>query len=80
MLIGTGSKTFTTQSGLAYLAGDRVRVSSTANSANYMEGLVSSYSSTSLVVTVDTIGGSGTLATWNIGIAGNPGTAGAGYV
>ena len=40
VVIGTGSKTFTTQAGLAYLAGDRVRVSSSATPTNFMEGAV----------------------------------------
>jgi hypothetical protein len=71
--IGTGSQTFTTQSGLAYLPGDRARVSNTATPSNYMEGVVTSYSGTSLVVNVDTTSGSGTFASWNIGIAGNAG-------
>ena len=75
LAIATGSKTFTTQSGLAYLAGARVRASSAANSANYMEGIVTSYSGTSFVLNVDAIGGSGTYADWNFNIIGQPGTA-----
>ena len=35
--------------------------SSNANSANYMEGLVTAYSGTSLTINVDTTGGLGTL-------------------
>src|SRR6202008_1158900 len=77
LTIGTGSATFTTQAGLAYTAGARARASSAANGANYMEGLVTSYSGTSLVINVDTIGGSGTHADWNINLAGVPGPAGA---
>jgi hypothetical protein len=73
LTIGTGSATFTTQSGLAYSAGARARASSSANTANYMEGLVTSYSGTTLVINVDTTGGSGTLASWNINVAGNVG-------
>jgi hypothetical protein len=74
LTIGTGSKAFTTQTGLAYTIGARVRASSNANGANYMEGLVTSYSGATLTVNVDSIGGSGTLADWNLNIAGNPGT------
>ena len=73
--MGTGGKTFTTQSGLAYLANARVRISNTAT--NYLEGSVSSYSGTSLVVNIDYVAGSGTYASWNISIAGNIGSAGA---
>jgi hypothetical protein len=40
-----------------------------------MEGLVTSYSGTTLVINADTVGGSGTFASWNINIAGNTGVA-----
>lgn len=70
LAIATGSKTFTTQAGLAYLAGSRVRAASAADGSNFMEGLVSSYSSTTLDLVVDTTGGSGTHADWNLSIAG----------
>ncbi|MBL0311054.1 MAG: collagen-like protein, partial [Bacteroidetes bacterium] len=74
--IGTGSKTFTTQSGLAF-QNERVRISNTAApTTKYMEGVVTSYSGTSITVSVDRVVGSGTLASWNIGIAGDVGAAG----
>jgi hypothetical protein len=66
LLIETGSKAFTVASGLAYVVGQRVRATSAANSANFMEGVIASYSSTTLTVTVDATSGSGTLADWNI--------------
>jgi hypothetical protein len=74
--IATGSATFTTAAGLAYSAGARVRASSNANSANYMEGFVTSYSGTSLVVNVDATGGSGTHADWNLNVSGLQGATG----
>lgn len=77
--IGTGSKTFTTNlaaTATAFSVGERVRVASTANPANYMEGIITSFSSTTLVVNVDLVGGSGTLASWNFGIAGDRGATG----
>jgi hypothetical protein len=70
LVIGTGSKSFTTQAGLAYLPGVRVRAVSAANSANWMEGPVSSYSGTTLVLAVDLTGGSGTKTDWNLGVGG----------
>jgi signal peptidase I len=70
-----GSKTFTTQAGLAYLANDRVRISN--SSSNYMEGVVTAYTSTTLTVSVDRFVGSGTFASWNIGLAGDVGPTGA---
>jgi len=70
LAIGTGSKAFTTQAGLAYSAGARVRASSAADVADFMEGVVASYSGTTLTVTVDLTGGTGTDADWNINLAG----------
>lgn len=78
LAIGTGSKSFTTQAGLAYTVGARVRASSAGDTAKWMEGVVSSYSGTALVVTVDKTNGSGTLADWNINLAGEPGLSGTG--
>lgn len=69
--IGTGSKSFTTQAGLAYEVGQRVRVS--FNTTNYEEGVVTSYSGTTLVFTSDLTVGSGSHSSWTIGLAGNPG-------
>lgn len=74
LLIGTGSKTFTTQASLAYTVGARTRAASAANPVNYMEGLVTAYSGTTLTVNVTRIGGSGTLADWNLNLAGDPGS------
>lgn len=79
LLIGTGSKVFTTQAGLAYVAGSRVRAASgAAPTVDWMEGVVTSYSGTTLTVTVDLIGGSGTHVDWSISIAGARGADGAG--
>lgn len=77
LIANAASKAFTTQSNLAYTVGARVRASSAANTANYMEGLVTAYSSTTLTILTDKIGGSGTLNDWNINLAGQPGTDGA---
>lgn len=67
------TRVFVTQSGLSYLPGNRARASSAAGLGSYMEGLVSVYTGGSLTMLVDNIGGSGTHADWNIGIAGDPG-------
>jgi hypothetical protein len=72
-LIGTGSKAFTTQAGLAYVVGSRVRTASNANGANYMEGLVTAYSGATLTINITSVGGSGTFADWNLSLAGDPG-------
>ena len=77
--IGTGSKTFTVNlpnSSDAYVVGSRVRVASSASPSNFMEGVITAYSGTSLTVNVDSTGGSGTFASWNFSLAGIQGNAG----
>lgn len=71
--IGMGSKSFTTQSSLAYTVGARVRASNPSAPSDFVEGLCTSYSGATLVINVDTVGGSGTFASWNINLAGQPG-------
>lgn len=71
--IGTGSKTFTVSTpstSSAYIVGTRVRVAYTTTPSNWMEGVITAFSSTSLTVDVDTVGGSGTHATWTFSVAG----------
>lgn len=69
--IGAGSKSITTQTGKAWVAGSWLYIVSAASVANYMQGQVTSYDSGTgaLVVDVTVIGGSGTLASWVIGLA-----------
>jgi len=76
LVIATGTQTFTTQTGLAYSAGARVRANSAADGANYMEGLVTSYSGSLMTVNADAIGGSGTHGDWNLNLAGSVGAQG----
>jgi len=73
--IGTGAKTFTVQSGRGYSAGQWVRVSN--SSSNYMEGTVTSYSGTTLIINVPAgrAIGSGTYTSWNVNITGDVGPA-----
>lgn len=74
LIANSTTKGFTTQAGLAYLVGNYARASSAANGANFMEGLVSAYSGTSLSIAVSKIGGTGTFADWSFQVAGAPGT------
>lgn len=77
--IATGSKTFTTNLSnisTAFTVGTRVRVAYVTTPANYMEGVITSFSGTALVVNVDSIGGSGTYANWTISVAGIQGSNG----
>ena len=77
--IATGSKTFTTNLSnisTAFTVGTRIRVAYVTTPANYMEGVITSFSGTTLVVNVDSIGGSGTYANWTISVAGIQGSNG----
>jgi hypothetical protein len=65
--IGTGAKTFTTQSGLLYVATGLLRVWRTSDPTKWMEGTVTSYSGTSLVLNVTDTSGAGTFTDWTIG-------------
>jgi hypothetical protein len=67
VLIGTGAKTFTVPSGLGFVVGMTLRIANT--SANFMTGEVTSYTTTSLVMNITSVGGSGTLASWSISMA-----------
>lgn len=67
--IGTGAKALVTQSGKAWL-NQYLLISDTANPANWMHGRITSYAGTALAVDVLAYGGSGTIASWNISIAG----------
>lgn len=73
---GSGSKTFTTQAGLAYTAGARIGATS-AGTGDWMEGVVTSYSGTSLVATMSDNSGTGTHADWNLNLIGRKGDTGA---
>jgi hypothetical protein len=73
--IGTGGKTFTAEADRGFTANQWLRVS--YNASNYMEGTVTSYSGTTLIINVPTgrAIGSGTYAEWDINIAGDVGPA-----
>jgi hypothetical protein len=51
--IAAGPATITTQAGLAYMVGARTRLSSNSNPSQWMEGVVTAYSGTSLTINVD---------------------------
>ena len=65
----------TTQAGLAYSAGARVRISN--GTSNYIEGVVSTYSplGTTLTVIPDRTVGAGAASYWTINLAGDVGVA-----
>ena len=75
--VGTGSKTFTTQAGLAITPGQDVIAyytpsggagQSGATSQTNMTGTVTSYSGTSLVCNITSVNGGGTRDRWTIGV------------
>lgn len=73
--IGTGTKSFTTQSGKSWIAGQGFFLASSASPTNWMTGVLIAYNSGTGVATVevDTLGGSGTFTAWNCGLsAGRP--------
>lgn len=83
LAIGTGSKSFATQYGYAYLPGNYIRASSAADGTNYMEGTITSYTNiggglATLVLNVTKTGGSGTKTDWTFSLAGTPGATGPG--
>lgn len=78
LIASSGSKTFTTQVGLAYLPGSRVRFTN-VGSGNYMEGVTTSYTSSTgvLIFTADnSVGAGNTYNAWNLNIAGDKGSTG----
>lgn len=74
--IGTGSKVFTTQAGMALQVGQVVRVARAADATAYMVGAITAYTGTSLTVNVSYTNGSGTFTDWNVSISGDRGAAG----
>ena len=75
--IGTGSKTFTTQTGKQFAAGQWVTVVRASDVNAWMYGQVTSYSGSTLIINVTLINGSGTYTDWSISIAGTRGATGA---
>ncbi len=66
----SASYAFTTQTGLAYQVGDRVRITSSAT-GKWMVGLVTGYSGSTLTVQMDqSDGNTSTHTDWNIGLTG----------
>jgi len=71
--IALGPQIFTVPSGLAYTVGARVRAASNAAPTNWMSGIVTEYSGTSLTLNVDQVSGTGSYGDWNINVSGEPG-------
>lgn len=70
--MGTGNKTFTVSSGKTFSAGSPVGAIRTSDHTKAMQGTVSSYSGTTLVIDVDYALGSGEFSDWTISKANFP--------
>jgi hypothetical protein len=66
--IGTGSKSFTTQTNKGYFVGMALKIVVTADVTKYMIGAVTAYNSSTgaLTVNVTSTNGSGTFSAWSI--------------
>lgn len=65
--ISVGDKTFVTQSGLNMVVGDRLYIQKTDDATKSMAGIVTSYSGTSLGISIKSIVGTGSsITTWEI--------------
>ena len=74
LTVGTGSKTFTVNTSAtdtAFIVGNRVRLVN--SSTNYMDGVITAYSGTSMTVLVDGTAGSGTYTAWFVTLTGSVG-------
>lgn len=78
--IGTGSKSFTIQTGKAYVIGQFVLAARTAAPTNWMFGQITAYDTGTgaLTINVTKTGGSGTFTDWTISLSGVAGADGAG--
>lgn len=79
--VAVGSKSFTTQAGMAYKVGARMRATATADAsgATFVEGLLTAYSDTAMTLVVDLIGANGgsSYSSWNLNLAGQTGSTAA---
>ncbi|RYX82202.1 hypothetical protein EON83_20280 [bacterium] len=72
--IGTGSHTFTVEAGRTFLyALPYVQAADRDDASKWMTGKVTSYIGTTLIVSMDDVGGTGSRSNWIIGVAGRRG-------
>jgi hypothetical protein len=71
-ITSSASRVFSTQAGLAYSAGARMRATS-ASSGDWMEGVITAYDLNLMTVLMDaSSGGAASHSDWNLNIAGEP--------
>lgn len=71
--IGTGPKLFTVEAAKAFQPGMWLNIASDADETNFMNGIVTGYSGTTLNMLIDNVGGTGTFADWIISLSGSQG-------
>jgi hypothetical protein len=76
LTIGTGAQTLAIQAGKNFSVNQWVLIQETSNPVNQMLGQVTSYSGTTLVVSVAAVGGSGTHADWTVVLTNSAAAAG----
>lgn len=76
LLIGTGTKNLTTQTGKNFTIGQSVRIAYTTTPSDYMDGQVTAYTSGSgaMTVEVSAVGGAGTQSLWTISLSAGGGS------
>lgn len=74
LAISLGTKYLSTQAGLDYQEGARVRLTYDDDNTKWMEGVVQSYYGTNMTIKMDLVNGSGTFSDWLLNIAGEPGS------
>lgn len=72
MTIGTGTQTFTTQTGKAWQVGQPAMIASTASPLNWMAGTITAYNTSTGAMTVVTAraSGTGTFTAWTVSLTG----------
>jgi hypothetical protein len=76
VLVGEGSKSFTTQASKPFEAGRWLLIHRTSDPTTYMHGQSTSYTDTALTVNITNSSGSGTHSDWTITVSGTRGPAG----
>jgi hypothetical protein len=71
-----GNRQFTVNAVGGYTVGTRARVFVTGSPTIFMEGVIFAINTLDIVVTVDTLSGTGTYNTWRFAVAGERGPTG----
>jgi hypothetical protein len=74
--ISLGAKTFTTQAGKQFDAGNFMTIVDAGNSNNVLSGQVTSYSGTTLQINITDANGIGSSSNWNLFVSGSSGVDG----